>query len=572
MDTDFPKSSEAPDCRGFMVILALLAVAFWLAHFFLYFQRKVPVGGEVDLLLTQEALYRTGSTSYRLDSLSPWHGGNYHPPLWWLLTQAIMNLGLGPADSIFVLNVASGVVTIAATWMLGYFLGRDGAKTALGPLSVLLLCTIPLFQVGTGIIDIDNGLLTAVMTVYLAVLLTGRGNMPQARFIVLGIVLGISLLTKLSTPLILIPVTHFYFWSKNGSLRKALVPSGVIVAVGVVTFALVYSITQPILGRDLYGPFAHNFAHLLVKSSGQDWEKWVHRLRTIAELQLWVGPPSAVILFAIVKRISSRFSETNAETTPLVALTIYVMGIWMVYAYLGVTFNLRYMIPSLPALAVISASFILEQGTISVQRCARGLRLVALGGLGLLLGAGLYLLPDPYLYLKTDLRYNFWPAAFSYIFVLSILAVMVYGGILGYARIGIERKDKTIAWLVCIWFAFNLNTSIKQMFGNYQLYYDYGFSEYHTVADWIARRVPADASVFAPKSLVWLLRERRDSLYFYSNLDRCGDGSKGEWSGRTCYVILARRYARSGEAWRERVLAGAEEVYRNRDFVVVRKS
>jgi 4-amino-4-deoxy-L-arabinose transferase-like glycosyltransferase len=551
------------------------AISLWLVHSLLHLHRKVPQSNEVMWLLSHESLYLTGTTSFQVDQIGPLSHGNWHPPLMWLVTQPFFALGFDALQSFLAINFISGLVTIGATWWLGFELARHVKIEPfwlLGALSVALLCTIPLFQAGTGILDIDNGLLTAAMTLYLAVLFSIKNPVSLSKLLLLGVVLSVTLLTKISTSLILMPLTLIYFWERQGRFRSAIVSSSVSILVMLALFFAVYSVTRPFFEGDWHGPFTHNSASVLAKASGQNWDKWISRVRTLAELSLWIGPSAGVLLLASLLWFGRSYLSRYIQTIVPGLLLIYVLGIWGSYSYLGVTFNLRYMIPSLPVLAVIVPFFLVRQGTLSL-RGSNSWKPMELLAFALLFGIAFFLLPDPILYIKSKLKADFWPALLLYIGALFTVSLAAYLLLWWLRKRGIKIANMFVAWLVCIWLVFNLNTSVKQMLGNYQLSYGYGLSEYNDVVQWLQEHGQGGAPIVASKDFVWLLRGAKLQIYEEGRLDQVVYLYGNARGPLHYYQVLPVRYSKGPEqAWVESMKIGSEEVYRNKDFQIVKKS
>lgn len=561
----------------FVVIMCSIAIGLWLVHSFAHFQRKLPQGDEFEFLLSAEALHATGVTSFAVDPLSPLNLGNWHPPLWWVVMQVIMHTGAGALESVLILNVLAGFATIASTYWLGRCLAPTESSAdpfEIGALGVLFLCAMPLFQVASGIIDIDNGLLTMMMTFYVAALVGTERLSGKLRSLFLGMVLGATFLTKISTPLVLIPTTYIYFVGRERGFKEAARLSSTVLLTGALVFTLSYLVLQPLLGRDWYGPFAHNLSHVVWKSSGYTWDKWVNRARTIAELSILIGPPALIFLIWSGKRVCSGGWRTgNMKLTPAACLWVYVISIWSVYGYLGVTFNLRYMVPSLPVLGVLVALLLSEQRFVQIGSEGTSSRLVAFGGFVLLLGATLILLPDPYLYLKTRVKYDFWGALLSYGVSAVAVSFGTYVLLLWLCSKGLELRSVGLSWLVSIWLVFNINTSIKQIAGRYQLSYNYGFREYEDVARWLKLHARSGTPIFASESFVWLFRETGYAVYVDRRSNGLEEAKRVVKGGSFYYQVLPLRYARGEEASRiESIIAASEELYRNRDFIVVKRN
>lgn len=557
--------------HGTTSILCCTAVVLWLTHSLVHLQRKIPQGNEIVWLLSHESLYRTGTASVQVDSMSPVHI-NWHPPLMWLVTQLFMLTGLDALQSTLMVNLISGFVTIVATWWLGYYLARREVlqdASQFGSLSVVVLCLIPLFQAGSGIIDIDNGLLTAIMTAYLAVLLAVCGRISKLRLILLGFIFGIALLTKISTPVILVPLTFAFFRHEQGEEKKALISTAVMLLISLVLFAVVYWITRPLFDGDWWGIFRHSSSHVALKSRSD----WVNKFRTLGELSVWIGPPAGIFVLASIGRFWGPLHDRRFGNVLPALLLVYIIGIWGVFAYLGVTFNLRYMIPSLPVLAVVTVMFLVYQGAFGL-RASSPWRFRELAGFALLLSLTFYLLPDPILYLRTELKYNFWRALAFYSFALLGVCLGTYFLLWWFRKRGIRIGNMAVAWLACIWLVFNLNTSVKQIVGNYQLGYDYGTSEYDGVIRWLSEHAQVGAPIIAPRDFFWLLRGRypANPLYDDGSLESVTGAYRDGRRSSFYYQILPRRLPASGRARIESMMFGSEVIYRNEDFVIVRKN
>jgi len=231
------------------------------------------------------------------------------------------------------------------------------------------------------------------------------------------------------------------------------------------------------------------------------------------------------------------------------------------------------MIPSLPALAVIAAFFILDREIIRIHQSSRSWGAFEIVGLSLFICFAIYLLPEPYLYLKTQIKYNYQYAGLSYGVVLLIFGLGGYLLLWWFRKRGLRINSLPVAWLACIWIVFNFNTSIKQIIGNYQLSYNYGISEYRDVTHWLKKHDQDGVPIFASEGFLWLFRGLDLAVYQERSLATFTNKYKDKKESSWYYLILPRRYPRGTYGdWVESMMVQAIEVYRNKDFIIVRKT
>lgn len=157
----------------------------------------------------------------------------YHPPLFYLLSAGIWRLGGGPSTALHLLPFVSGLIQVAVSFALAKALFP--ARPALAALAVLIAGLLPVNVVLAS--HFSNEPFHSALSAC-AILLTTQlllaADMPVRRCLLLGAVLGLALLTKV-TSLLLLPLVAGFLAAKlwlaeaRGSRRAGVRATSIVV-------------------------------------------------------------------------------------------------------------------------------------------------------------------------------------------------------------------------------------------------------------------------------------------------------------------------------------------------------
>lgn len=559
-------SLAARPVEGFCAGWAILGLAVWLASAWMQAVHKMPSGDEVDLLLSLEALHATGNTVFTLDAWAPPHPANWHPPLYWVVAVLPMSWGLSALASALLVNFLACLATVALTAWLGYRcvswtnpeLARAGALGSVG-----FLCSLPLFQMAPGLVDLDNALLALLVAGFLAALVLGAGR-GRFQVILLGVLLGLCLLTKLTTPLLL-PAAAWLALRRNRSWLEACRTTALVVLLGVAVFAVGYGLTRPLFGGPWYAPLLHTFGRFVHPPTGPaiPLKRW-YALFTLVEVLLWLGPLSVVLGVGLVFS-ERRFVRQALGDPRLQALAFVVLMVFMGYTALGVRFNVRYFVPALPACAVLFSILLCGPGLQPAPAGRPGRELV---WLGLSAALALALLPEPVLYLKTVAKEQLGQAVLRYGLRMALFLAGTFAAaqLLGRARC----SQLVLRTLFIGWVAANVGTSLRQIWAGYDLHYSYGaaYADRVEIVRWLRDDADPAVPVVVPHQYLFALRSGAHPMMSERTFGELGPLPEWRKVGHY-YRIVAGRTSLGFEHRLDTVLRTGRRVYERGPFIIL---
>lgn len=276
----------------------------------------------------------------------------WHPPLY-------LNI-LGASFKIFGVHewsarILSVFFTLATLYILYRFTKDLSHDNKITFLSCFLFLLNPLIVQGSLVIDIDNGILMFLMTLFIYVYYIIDKKKPHY-LILLGIIFGIVLWAKLPTPpLIIVGIIVFNLLNKN--LKKGVQESLIIGFVGVTVFLGTWFIYTKLLDLPFLMPFTHNSRYLMV---GDSLHFMLTHLWGLKNIIFWANPFFILLVFIIsIKRLIKYINTRKLDIYDL----LLIIGLLIFFQYLFVgsyqTQDFpRYFIPMIPLFSILVADFL----------------------------------------------------------------------------------------------------------------------------------------------------------------------------------------------------------------------
>lgn len=282
-----------------------------------------------------------------------------HPQLVVHTIQLFLLLFGVSVDSARLSILLPNMLTVLMIPWLSRLTFRDtlGAKAAdtVAVIATLLYISVPLVIQSELLVDIDNGLLSTVLLLYLCLWLQS-GTWPTGkRVAVLSAALVLCLWTKLPTPPLLIAAIATYCvlrrdWKGLGTLTAATVA-------GTLVFAASQWVYGALTAFDFTGELSA-FAKIGGTISGNSASSASRAFQTFGVFAFWIGFPLCILFGAAIGSAVNRLVRGRLEPRDLVLgyalLVVLVYGMLFFPAW-GWP---RYQVPALPALSVVVAGML----------------------------------------------------------------------------------------------------------------------------------------------------------------------------------------------------------------------
>ncbi len=298
---------------------------------------------------------------FALDAEQSHYGkiGIGHPPLYLdSLRLMVKFLGLR-RENLRFFAILCFMVTLYLIYLIGKEMTPNHRKGRnIGLLASFIYATHPMVIQGSLILDIDNSILTPLLTLFILSFLKVRDNLTRKRCFLLGLLFFTCLWSKLSTPLVLI-LSLFLFYFLKGRIREGLVKSLLITAVGIGLFCIVW-VSYAYLHHLPPLFLVARIAHPIQRGLGSIFSSLLPELikRTI-RISLWISP---FLLFLGLGALAMRLKERSREriTWPTDFCLLYVLIIFFGYILVsGTIWSFpKYHYPLLAVLVLVVAEII----------------------------------------------------------------------------------------------------------------------------------------------------------------------------------------------------------------------
>ena len=524
-----------------LVTISVMLLAAWPGL------NKPLIMDEIDFAAASRAIRGTGLPIYYRGETNTHQAGLWHPPLY-VIILAAWQLIFGSS----VLSCrAFGLFTACLTLLsVGIFVARraDGPDTTdherlTSSLPLLLglgiAATSPFFIQGSMLLDIDTQILPLMIMVFFLTLfeLRRRRVDERAYWIAYGLGLAVLFLSKLTTPLLLVPTFVMYelFRSGDGRWRLQLLIKNehdlivrccdfrigkwswrpllpvVLGVLGFVCFLAAWFAVAHIAGWDFVYPFrwltlssqnpmsyAGSFSEFLAVLSAEV----PGRLAVITQ---WMGVGQALLVIVFLIREVLRPVHGILQRDERLALLVFVtlLGCTCIVLRPAPYDFPKYLLPLSPPLTLLVVDLL-----IALHRKRQILAATA----WITLGVVVYLMYVRARYPSEDFIYNvyrMWPKApLFWGWILLPLCVLLIANLL---VLSIMRRRLTVpltASLLAITLGWQIAVAAKQATVPYSTAYYYGEDSLTAVTEYLRGTLPGNVVLIAPKDVGFLLEDR----------------------------------------------------------------
>jgi 4-amino-4-deoxy-L-arabinose transferase-like glycosyltransferase len=255
---------------------------------------------------------------------SAWNPVLSHP----LLYHSLVAVPVGLAGKAAWAGRLVGVVAFYAAGVMLWFAAREVTGERWGPfLAVVLYGVHPLAVQSALLVEIDTGLLPLVTMAFVWYLVRRGFDLGRGGWVGLGLLFGVALMAKLTTPPLLVAALVIYCLVTGRPGRAAYVLPAL--ALGAALFAAYFIPYCAIKNLPILEPFEHSFSR--AAAPGGAFAGLI--LKRALKLVLWLGLPFLLAFAIVFIRKSSRRLEGVDAGAAYAALAASVILVF--YLFIG---------------------------------------------------------------------------------------------------------------------------------------------------------------------------------------------------------------------------------------------
>lgn len=317
-----------------LFILLILAVSLYL--FIVSVSINRPLQAD-EVLLAEDAQVPFSSS------------GIQHSPLYPIVLRLIFQYCRLSGTNLRVFSV----ICFFINGILIYFLGKKISQSRqAGILSCILFIINPLAVQGSLLLNMDYTILTVFLTAFILYFSACYDSLKLRNCFILGFLFFLSLFSKETTPLVLLPAIALFYWLRRETLF-GMTRLLLISLVGLAIFLVVWSVFSYYHKLS----FLHflNYSLSIIKNSGFSMKE---SLKYFIRILLWFGPSLLLVALLFSRRTTAYLYRRDIGFIDF--CLIYITGIIFGYLFVGGNVHqfLRYQYPVLPVIVVILAYFI----------------------------------------------------------------------------------------------------------------------------------------------------------------------------------------------------------------------
>lgn len=493
-------------CFGILIFLSCIFISF----------NRLIITDESDLIKAGEAVATIGiPVFYYSNEECSSAIGLWHPPLYLSLIGISLRLFGQTSQSAQLLGIISFFLNLILIYFISKeFFVEEKKKSLIISLAIFLYSINPLIIKSSFFIDIDNSILTTLMTFFLFIFIRlEKRNSGIDGDILLGLLFGGILWAKFHSLLLIPAIVLYQIFNRN--YKRAIIQGIIVTLVGWGFFLVSWWIYCQISQLPFSMPFLHNFGPFLRPSASSDnlLSKTLFSLGMIRNVILWTCPLFFFFfVFLGVKIIKDYF--VNKRLTLLDFLFLY--GILVVLAYTvlgrGTAGFPKYYIPMMPALSIVIAAFVSQYiPEISKKTLLTAITIFIAG-----IFFCLFVIGDPLLLPftpKRSLLNN--PEAVKTLIITSISPPFFYLLLLGIITGIIKLTERRMGFLnILILATFlslvsaNVSVDILQAKAKYATTYNYGEKGMKNTIEYLKAVVGKEDILICPKDVAYYVQTR----------------------------------------------------------------
>jgi 4-amino-4-deoxy-L-arabinose transferase-like glycosyltransferase len=353
--------------RASRLALPLAIGAILFASSLLFFQQsgELYVIDEAEFPLVAKAIADTGRPVYYRGEDLPANVGIWHPPLYAYTLGVWVELFGSSHVAVRSFGFACALIAAALGWLVIRRLFPERHRW-LGTAWLGIFLLHPYGIQSALLPDIDSTVLVASSMFALWALteaVVARRWSPIATSVLFGVVLGVNLLAKLTTPIALIPLLIVGLALSTRSARWTLGGTLIFSAVGATVFCAVWGGIAAAAHLDFGYPFTFTYDSLVSRSGSKGFEQHIEDLRPSPIVLFWLTP--ILIITFVAGTLATLTAARRRAGQGVLLIAFFATMVFFAYNVItGPPFGFpKYYAPALgPAAIVALAPFGLSSG------------------------------------------------------------------------------------------------------------------------------------------------------------------------------------------------------------------
>lgn len=304
-------------------------------------------------LVADDAAFAMDAENIRYGSLGTWH-----PPLYFEILRFLAHHpGIRQEDLRFF-----GIFCFFLNLCLIYLLSKEvSSDKKTGILAAFLFATHPWAIQGSLILDIDNTILTVLLTFFIFYFAKNSNLSSFRNYLFSGLLFFFCLWAKISTPLILL-FSILLFYILKGEFRRGIAYTSAAAAIGIGVFFIFWAFYSRTYNLPFSVIFTRSLFVLGHGALGSSLPASSELVLRFLRACLWAGL-YFILLWMVIFIARAKNYFTRKEPVGINDfLLLYTIIIFIAYILVGgISYGFaKYQYPLLPVLCVLAADFILK--------------------------------------------------------------------------------------------------------------------------------------------------------------------------------------------------------------------
>lgn len=285
--------------------------------------------------------------------------GLWHPPMYIYMLSSVFKVLGETTVTARALGFIFYMLTFVFILLISKELFKPEERRIVSLIAGGLYLINPVLTQFSLLIDIDGGLLTLLMTIFCYFFIRfSKGEIDMKRLVILGIIFGIAMLAKFTTPPLIIPVI-FLFYALNREYKKAFLNSFLIFFIGMIFFWTIWYLYCKMFDVQLLFPFKYTFGSKLGQGGlALTQQKIASIAISLKFLFYWVTPGFAIAMFFVTAdRIRAIIKNRAVERIDFLMILGVLVFLFYFYYFPRISM-MKYQCVFYPYFIIIIAGFL----------------------------------------------------------------------------------------------------------------------------------------------------------------------------------------------------------------------
>ena len=267
-----------------------------------------------------------------------------HPPLYIYMVMLSFKIFGVSEVSARIVGILFSLATIILIYMLSLEIFYENKKKHLIALSGSFIYAINPFVIQNSVLTAMDSTMLPFLITFFMLIFVKTAAMKNKRLQILGILFGILLWTKFSTPLFMM-LAIFSFYVLNKEYKKGIINCVGIIVIGAAFFLLTWALYSIIFNIPFWTPFAYNTNTLVYRlERGHGFLALLKALWGLKSISFWVTPFFSLLVTIILYQRGKKFLEIRKLIYPdlLLICSLTIVILYSVIFPLGYGFPFYY--------------------------------------------------------------------------------------------------------------------------------------------------------------------------------------------------------------------------------------